>query len=66
MSPASKMSSRSAQHGAVSVEEVDWDGKYVRLKNNSETVKQLLNGHVLGFDFQYQELVCPSFTGTSL
>nr|XP_040021451.1 lamin L3 isoform X2 [Gasterosteus aculeatus aculeatus] len=41
VSPASKMSSRSAQHGAVSVEEVDWDGKYVRLKNNSETEKPL-------------------------
>ncbi|KAL6112707.1 uncharacterized protein ACO6RY_11154 [Pungitius sinensis] len=35
-SPAPKMSSRSAQRGAVSVEEVDVDGKYVRLKNNSE------------------------------
>ncbi|XP_037309603.2 lamin L3 isoform X2 [Pungitius pungitius] len=35
-SPAPKMSGRSAQRGAVSVEEVDVDGKYVRLKNNSE------------------------------
>uniref|UniRef100_A0A3P9B1N7 Lamin L3 n=1 Tax=Maylandia zebra TaxID=106582 RepID=A0A3P9B1N7_9CICH len=37
-SPAYKMSSRSMERGAVSVEEIDVDGKYVRLKNNSEKV----------------------------
>lgn len=36
-SPAYKMSSRSTEQGSVSVAEVDMDGKYVRLKNNSET-----------------------------
>lgn len=33
------MSSRSTERGAVSVAEVDIDGRYVRLKNNSETVR---------------------------
>lgn len=37
-SPAYKMSSRSMERGAVSVEEIDVDGKFVRLKNNSEKV----------------------------
>lgn len=37
-SPAYKMSSRSMERGAVSVAEIDVDGKYVRLKNNSEKV----------------------------
>ncbi|TKS69435.1 Lamin-L(III) Lamin-B3 [Collichthys lucidus] len=36
-SPAYKMSSRSTEHGTVSVADVDMDGKYVRLKNNSDT-----------------------------
>ncbi|XP_022598513.1 lamin-L(III)-like isoform X1 [Seriola dumerili] len=36
-SPAYKMSSRSTDRGAVSVAEVDMEGKYVKLKNNSET-----------------------------
>uniref|UniRef100_A0A8D0CP50 Lamin L3 n=1 Tax=Sander lucioperca TaxID=283035 RepID=A0A8D0CP50_SANLU len=40
-SPAYKMSSRSMESGAVSVADVDADGKYVRLKNNSETVRLL-------------------------
>lgn len=33
------MTSRSAERGALSVAEVDMDGKYVRLKNNSEMVR---------------------------
>lgn len=41
-SPAHKMSSRSTERGAVSVAEVDIDGRYVRLKNNSETVRLFL------------------------
>lgn len=45
-SPAYKMSSRSMEHGAVSVAEVDIDGKYIRLKNNSET-EQPLGGWVV-------------------
>ncbi|XP_035507809.1 lamin L3 [Morone saxatilis] len=45
-SPAYKMSSRSTEHGAVSVAEVDMDGKYVRLKNNSE-MDQPLGGWVV-------------------
>lgn len=45
-SPAYKMSSRSAEHGAVSVTEVDVDGRYVRLKNVSET-EQPLGGWVV-------------------
>ncbi|XP_042366895.1 lamin L3 isoform X2 [Plectropomus leopardus] len=45
-SPAYKMSSRSTEHGAVSVAEVDMDGKYVRLRNNSET-EQPLGGWVV-------------------
>ncbi|XP_068566790.1 lamin L3 [Cebidichthys violaceus] len=46
ISPVSKMSSRSAERGGVSVAEVDVDGKYVRLKNNSET-EQPLGGWVV-------------------
>lgn len=38
-SPAYKLSSRSTEHSAVSVAEVDVDGRYVRLKNNAETVR---------------------------
>lgn len=38
-SPAYKMSSRSSGQGSVSVAEVDLNGKYVRLKNNSETAR---------------------------
>lgn len=38
-SPAYKVSSRVTEHGPVSVEEVDVDGKYVRLKNMSERVR---------------------------
>ncbi|KAM4603119.1 lamin L3 [Polymixia lowei] len=45
-SPAYKMSTHSAAHGAVSVEEVDLDGNYVVLKNNSEA-EQLLGGWVV-------------------
>ncbi|XP_074515683.1 lamin L3 isoform X2 [Sebastes fasciatus] len=45
-SPAYKMSSRSAAHSTVSVAEVDMDGKYVRLKNNSEA-EQPLGGWVV-------------------
>uniref|UniRef100_A0A4W6CXZ6 Lamin L3 n=1 Tax=Lates calcarifer TaxID=8187 RepID=A0A4W6CXZ6_LATCA len=45
-SPAYKMSSRSTDHGIVSVVEVDMDGRYVRLKNNSET-EQPLGGWVV-------------------
>ncbi|KAK5874661.1 hypothetical protein PBY51_019589 [Eleginops maclovinus] len=45
-SPAYKMSSRATQHGSVSVAEVDMDGKYIRLKNNSET-EQPLGGWVV-------------------
>ncbi|XP_053178682.1 lamin L3 [Scomber japonicus] len=45
-SPAYKMSSRSAEHGAVSVAEVDVDGRYVRLRNTSET-EQPLGGWVV-------------------
>ncbi|GAA6223171.1 lamin-L(III)-like isoform X1, partial [Lates japonicus] len=45
-SPAYKMSSRSTDHGVVSVVEVDMDGRYVRLKNNSET-EQPLGGWVV-------------------
>ncbi|XP_005924046.1 lamin L3 isoform X2 [Haplochromis burtoni] len=45
-SPAYKMSSRSMERGAVSVEEIDVDGKYVRLKNNSEK-EQSLGGWVV-------------------
>lgn len=35
------MSSPSTEHGAVSVAEIDMDGKYARLKKNFETVGQL-------------------------
>ncbi|XP_039991306.1 lamin L3 isoform X1 [Xiphias gladius] len=45
-SPAYKMSSRSTAHGTVSVAEVDTDGKYVRLKNHTET-EQPLGGWVV-------------------
>ncbi|XP_030579940.1 lamin L3 [Archocentrus centrarchus] len=45
-SPAYKMSSRSMQRGAVSVAEIDVDGKYVRLKNGSEK-EQPLGGWVV-------------------
>ncbi|XP_056268579.1 lamin L3 isoform X2 [Pseudoliparis swirei] len=45
-SPAYKMSSRSAEHATVSVAEVDIDGRYVRLKNNSEA-EQPLGGWVV-------------------
>ncbi|XP_047437632.1 lamin L3 isoform X2 [Mugil cephalus] len=45
-SPAYKMSSRSTEHGAVSVAEIDIDGKYVKLKNSSET-EQPLGGWVV-------------------
>ncbi|KAF7645042.1 hypothetical protein LDENG_00211160, partial [Lucifuga dentata] len=45
-SPAYKMSSHSAPHSAVSVAEVDTDGKYVVLKNNSDT-EQPLGGWVV-------------------
>uniref|UniRef100_UPI0037E701CE lamin L3 n=1 Tax=Semicossyphus pulcher TaxID=241346 RepID=UPI0037E701CE len=45
-SPAYKMSSRSTELGAVSVAEVDMEGKYVRLKNNSES-EQPLGGWVV-------------------
>lgn len=38
-SPACKLSSRSSQKGFVSVAEVDVNGKYVRLKNNSDMVR---------------------------
>ncbi|XP_041795340.1 lamin L3 [Chelmon rostratus] len=40
-SPAYKLSSRSTEHSAVSVAEVDVDGRYVRLKNNAETEQPL-------------------------
>ncbi|XP_070829702.1 lamin L3 isoform X1 [Chaetodon trifascialis] len=40
-SPAYKLSSRSTEHSAVSVVEVDMDGKYVRLKNNSQAEQPL-------------------------
>uniref|UniRef100_A0A3Q3KD23 Lamin L3 n=1 Tax=Monopterus albus TaxID=43700 RepID=A0A3Q3KD23_MONAL len=46
ISPTFKMSSRSTERGAVGVEEVDTDGRYVRLKNNSET-DQPLGGWVV-------------------
>ncbi|XP_030271145.1 lamin L3 isoform X2 [Sparus aurata] len=45
-SPAYKITSRSAERGALSVAEVDMDGKYVRLKNNSE-MEQPLGGWVI-------------------
>ncbi|TNM90506.1 hypothetical protein fugu_002795 [Takifugu bimaculatus] len=45
-SPACKLSSRSSQKGCVSVAEVDVDGKYVRLKNHSDT-EQPLGGWVV-------------------
>ncbi|XP_071329059.1 lamin L3 isoform X1 [Trachinotus anak] len=45
-SPACKMSSPSTDHGAVSVAEVDMYGRYVRLRNNSET-EQPLGGWVV-------------------
>lgn len=38
-SPAYKMFSRMSEQTSVSVAEVDVDGKFVRLKNNSETVR---------------------------
>ncbi|XP_068171427.1 lamin L3 isoform X2 [Antennarius striatus] len=40
-SPACKMSSRSSGRGAVSIAEVDVNGRYVRLKNNSDTEQRL-------------------------
>ncbi|XP_071402651.1 lamin L3 [Centroberyx affinis] len=40
-SPAYKMSTHSTEHGAVSVAEVDLDGNYVILKNNSEAEQPL-------------------------
>ncbi|KAI3377184.1 hypothetical protein L3Q82_009096 [Scortum barcoo] len=45
-SPAYKMSSRSTEHGALSVDEVDVDGRYVRLRNNAEA-EQPLGGWVV-------------------
>ncbi|XP_040892756.1 lamin L3 isoform X2 [Toxotes jaculatrix] len=45
-SPAYKMSSRAMDHGTMSVAEVDVEGRYVRLKNNSET-EQSLGGWVV-------------------
>ncbi|KAG7235346.1 hypothetical protein INR49_002769 [Caranx melampygus] len=45
-SPACKMSSRSTDSGTVSVAEVDINGKYVRLKNHTET-DQPLGGWVI-------------------
>ncbi|KAM9366496.1 lamin L3 [Symphorus nematophorus] len=45
-SPAYKMSSRSTEHGGVSVAEVDMDGRYIRLRNNSDT-EQPLGGWVV-------------------
>ncbi|AWP02157.1 putative lamin-L(III)-like isoform 5 [Scophthalmus maximus] len=45
-SPAYKMSSRSTDRSALSVADVDMDGKYVRLKNNSDT-EQPLGGWVI-------------------
>ncbi|XP_070686804.1 lamin L3 isoform X2 [Pempheris klunzingeri] len=40
-SRAEKMSRRSAEHSVMSVEEIDLNGKYVKLKNNSETEQPL-------------------------
>ncbi|XP_078140071.1 lamin L3 [Centroberyx gerrardi] len=40
-SPAYKMSTHSTEHGAVSVAEVDLDGNYIILKNNSEAEQPL-------------------------
>ncbi|XP_029353973.1 lamin L3 isoform X2 [Echeneis naucrates] len=40
-SPAYKISSRSTNRGGVSVAEVDLDGKYVRLRNDSDTEQPL-------------------------
>ncbi|KAM9861040.1 lamin L3 [Aulostomus maculatus] len=45
-SPASKMANHPAEHAAVGVAEVDVDGKYVCLKNLSET-EQSLGGWVV-------------------
>ncbi|XP_060921153.1 lamin L3 isoform X2 [Labrus mixtus] len=40
-SPAYKMSSHATEQSAVSVAEIDMEGKYIRLKNNSEKEQQL-------------------------
>ncbi|XP_034437430.1 lamin L3 isoform X1 [Hippoglossus hippoglossus] len=53
-SPAYKMSGRSTNHGPVSVVDVDMDGKYVRLKNNSET-EQPLGGWVVRRIYPHSE-----------
>ncbi|XP_072237236.1 lamin-B3-like [Leuresthes tenuis] len=45
-SPVYKMSSHSAKHGSVSVVEIDNDGNYVKLKNNSD-LDQALGGWVV-------------------
>ncbi|XP_055010562.1 lamin L3 isoform X2 [Boleophthalmus pectinirostris] len=45
-SPASKMSSCSTESGSVSVSEVDTQGRFIRLKNNSE-MEQCLDGWVV-------------------
>lgn len=61
-SPAYKMSSRSAEHGTVSVAEVDVDGRYVRLKNVSETVRMSFgnggNGFLLRTHFNAPASLC--------
>ncbi|XP_029945182.1 lamin L3 isoform X2 [Salarias fasciatus] len=45
-SPAYKMSTCSSERGAVSVEEIDGDGRFVKLKNSSNT-EQPLGGWVV-------------------
>ncbi|XP_028999738.1 lamin L3 isoform X2 [Betta splendens] len=50
-SPAHKMASLPSQHGAVSVAEVDTAGRYIKLKNNSET-EQPLGGWVVKRTYQ--------------
>nr|XP_057933607.1 lamin-L(III)-like [Doryrhamphus excisus] len=45
-SPAYKMCSHSSEHGAVSIADVDVDGRYVQLKNISET-DQALGGWIV-------------------
>lgn len=61
-SPASKMSSRSTDSGTVSVAEVDINGKYIRLKNHTETVRlRLDSGFVSVLTSWYYELGLSAF-----
>lgn len=52
-SPACKLSSHASQKGFVSVAEVDVNGKYIRLKNNSDMVRSWHGYGLLWGFFEY-------------